>query len=68
MGIIPYFLEVNLERDREVHTFFRSNLKPQEIAARLGTYYGVPIEPSKKLLFDTVLKKCVSSIYINLEV
>lgn len=57
-----HFLEVNFERDREIHTLFTSNLKPQQIASRLGTYYGVPVVPDETLLFLDEIQACPDAL------
>lgn len=57
-----HFLEVNFERDRAIHELFSSDLNPQEIAIRLSTYYGVPVLPTKTLLFLDEIQACPDAI------
>lgn len=57
-----HFLEVNFERDRTIHELFSSDLNPQEITLRLSTYYGVPILPTKTLLFLDEIQACPDAI------
>lgn len=58
-----YFLEVNFERDKEIGTIFSGNLKPQEIASRLSTYYGIPVIPGNTLLFLDEIQACPDAIH-----
>ena len=46
-----YFVEVNFERDKEIASVFKGNLKPQEIASRLSVFYGLPIVPGNTFVF-----------------
>ncbi|MGN0206579.1 MAG: ATP-binding protein [Muribaculaceae bacterium] len=58
-----YYIEVNFERDTEIATLFTGNLRPKEIASRLGVYYGVPVIPGKTLIFFDEIQSCVKAIH-----
>ena len=46
-----YFLEVNLERDKETKALFGDNLDVKKICTVLSAIYNVPVVPGKTLLF-----------------
>lgn len=58
-----YFVEVNFERDNEITSIFKGNLKPKEIASRLSAFYGIPIIPNETLLFFDEIQACHEAIH-----
>ena len=58
-----YFVEVNFERDNEIISIFKGNLKPKEIASRLSAFYGIPIIPNETLLFFDEIQACHEAIH-----
>ena len=58
-----YFVEVNFERDKEITSIFKGNLKPKEIASRLSAFYGIPIIPNETLLFFDEIQACHEAIH-----
>ena len=58
-----YFVEVNFERDKEIASVFKGNLKPQEIASRLSVFYGLPIVPGETLLFLDEIQTCPEALH-----
>lgn len=58
-----YFVEVNFERDREISSIFKRNLRPKEIASHLSAFYGVPIVPGETLLFLDEIQVCAEAIH-----
>ena len=58
-----YFVEVNFERDREITSVFKGNLKPREIASRLAAFYGIPVVPGETLLFLDEIQACSEAIH-----
>ncbi len=58
-----YFVEVNFERDKEITSIFKGNLKPKEIASRLSAFYGIPIIPDETLLFFDEIQACHEAIH-----
>jgi len=58
-----YFLEVNFDEDKEVHSFFEKGLlSPQPICELLAIKYGTPIIPGKTLLFFDEIQACIPAI------
>lgn len=58
----PHFLEVNLDEDKQVHSFFQETLSPELICENLSAYYGVPVIQGKTLLFIDEIQACHSAI------
>lgn len=58
-----YFIEVNFERDSELRSLFRGNLRPQEIAKRLSAYFLTPVIPGETLLFLDEIQACSEAIH-----
>ena len=57
-----YFVEVNFEDKRNVHTFFEQSLSPQEICEQLSFFYKIPIIPGKTLLFFDEIQSCLPAL------
>lgn len=57
-----YFMEVNFESDRSVHSFFKKNFDPDEICLNLSAYYNVPIKDGQTLLFLDEVQACPDAI------
>jgi predicted AAA+ superfamily ATPase len=53
-----YFLEINLDENKEVRSFFDSSLTPQEICQQLAIYYNTPIIPGETLIFFDEIQSC----------
>lgn len=58
-----YFIEVNFERDKDIISIFRGNLKPKEIASRISAFYSTPIIPGETLLFLDEIQACNEAIH-----
>jgi predicted AAA+ superfamily ATPase len=56
------FVEINFEKDRNVHAIFASDLSPQKICLNLSVYYQTPITPGKTLLFLDEIQSCPTAI------
>ena len=46
-----YFLEINLERQKNIKTLFGENLDVKKLCSQLSAIYNVPIVPGETLLF-----------------
>lgn len=46
-----YFVEINLERQKDIKTLFGDNLNVKNICAQLSAIYNTPIIPGETLLF-----------------
>jgi len=57
-----YFLEVNFEKNLDVHQFFEQNLDPERICANLSAFYGIPVIDGQTLLFFDEVQSCPKAI------
>ncbi len=57
-----YFLEVNFEEQRQVHSLFEGDLDPRELAENLSIFYNIPVLPGKTLIFFDEIQACVPAI------
>jgi len=57
-----YLLEVNLEKNTDVHHFFEQNLDPERICTNLSAYYGIPVIEGETLLFFDEIQSCNNAI------
>ncbi len=57
-----YFLEVNFEEQRTVHTLFERDLDPVVLCENLSILYNIPIIPGKTLLFFDEIQACIPAI------
>ena len=57
-----YFVEVNFDDKKNVHTFFEQSLSPQEICEQLSFFYRVPIIPGETLLFFDEIQSCLPAL------
>lgn len=57
-----YFIEINFEEQKQVHSFFAGNLSPHELCDNLSLYYNIPITPGETLLFFDEIQSCPPAI------
>ncbi|MCL2435619.1 MAG: AAA family ATPase [Lentimicrobiaceae bacterium] len=57
-----YFVEVNFDDKKNVHTFFEQSLSPQEICEQLALVYRTPIIPGETLLFFDEIQSCLPAL------
>ena len=57
-----YFVEVNFDDRKDVHTFFEQTLSPQEICQQLSIVYRIPIRPDETLLFFDEIQACLPAL------
>ncbi len=57
-----YFLELNFEEQRSLHTLFEGDLDPKDICEKLSVLYNMPIEPGRTLLFFDEVQACPKAI------
>ena len=57
-----YFVEVNFDDKKNVHTFFEQSLSPQEICEQLSFFYKIPIIPDETLLFFDEIQSCLPAL------
>jgi len=57
-----YFMEVDLEEQKEVHKFFEQSLSPQEICEQLSFFFKIPVIPGETLLFFDEIQGCLPAL------
>jgi predicted AAA+ superfamily ATPase len=57
-----YFLEVNFESNRSIHSIFEGDKDPQEICNKLSTFFNIPINDGETLLFFDEIQACLPAI------
>jgi hypothetical protein len=57
-----YFLEVDFEKNHEVHGLFEGDLNPAEISDKLSVLYNIPVIPEKTLVFFDEIQSCPNAI------
>jgi len=57
-----FFLEVNFEEQRNVHSLFEGDLSPQTLCENLSIMYNVPVKEGRTLLFFDEIQACVPAI------
>ncbi len=56
------FIEVNFEKNADIHHFFDENFDPDRICTNLSAYFGVPIIEGQTLLFFDEIQSCPKGI------
>jgi predicted AAA+ superfamily ATPase len=57
-----YFLEINFESDRSIHTLFEGDLSIPRIMEDLSAIYNIPLQPGKTLLFLDEIQSCLPAL------
>jgi len=57
-----YFLEINFEENKDIHSIFAGRLSPTEICENLSAIYNMPIIAGKTLLFFDEIQSCIPAI------
>jgi hypothetical protein len=57
-----FFLEVNFEEHKKVHSLFKGDLSPQALCDNLSLMYNVPVKEGRTLLFLDEIQACVPAI------
>ena len=57
-----HFVEINFEKNTEIHSFFDQNLDPERICTNLSAYFRVPIIEGDTLLFLDEIQSCPKAI------
>ncbi len=57
-----YFLEVNFESDKQVHSVFEGDLSAEKIAEYLSVIYNIPVIKGETLLFFDEIQACLPAI------
>lgn len=61
-GNFEYFLEINFEEQRRVHSLFEGDLSPRELCDNLSVMYNTPVIAGKTLLFFDEIQACIPAI------
>ena len=57
-----FFLEINFEEQRQVHTLIEGDLEPFGLCEMLSVLYNIPIVAGKTLLFFDEIQSCVPAL------
>lgn len=57
-----YFLEINFEEQKRVHSLFEGDLSPRELCDNLSVMYNIPFVAGKTLLFFDEIQSCIPAI------
>ena len=57
-----HFVEINFEKDTDIHSFFDQNLDPERICTNLSAYFRIPIIEGDTLLFFDEIQSCSKAI------
>ena len=57
-----YYVEINLEKQPDYKTLFKSDLQVKRIVPQMAAMYGTPIIPGETLLFIDEIQDCVEAI------
>jgi predicted AAA+ superfamily ATPase len=57
-----HFVEINFEKNTDVHSIFDQNLDPERICTGLSAYYNIPIIDGETLLFFDEIQSCPKAI------
>lgn len=57
-----YFLEINFEEQKRVHSLFDGDLSPHELCDNLSVMYNIPFVAGKTLLFFDEIQACIPAI------
>lgn len=61
-GRFEYFLEVNFEEQKRVHSLFEGDLSPDKLCDNLSIMYNTPVIAGKTLLFFDEIQACIPAI------
>jgi len=57
-----HFVEINFEKNTDIHGIFEQNLDPARICSNFSAYYGIPIIEGETLLFFDEIQACSKAI------
>jgi uncharacterized protein len=57
-----FFLEINFEEHRKVHSLFEGDLSPQALCDNLSIMFNIPVKAGKTLLFFDEIQACIPAI------
>jgi len=57
-----FFLEINFEEQKQVHSLFAGDLSPVTICENISILYKIPVIPGKTLVFFDEIQSCIPAI------
>lgn len=57
-----YFIEINFEEQKQVHSLFAGDLVPSALCENLSIFYKTPIIPGRTLLFFDEIQSCIPAL------
>lgn len=57
-----FFLEINFEEQKKVHSLFEGDLSPQELCDNFSLMYNIPVKAGRTLLFLDEIQACLPAI------
>lgn len=57
-----YYLEINLEQERDLYSLFEEISDVRELSQRLGAVHNVPVNPGETLLFIDEIQICHAAL------
>ena len=57
-----FFLEVNFEEHKKVHSLFNNDLSPHALCDNLSLMYNIPVKEGRTLLFFDEIQACLPAI------
>ena len=57
-----FFLEINFEEQKQVHSLFSGDLSPETLCENLSIFYNTPVIPGKTLVFFDEIQSCLPAI------
>jgi predicted AAA+ superfamily ATPase len=61
-GNFDFFLEVNFEEQKQIHTLFSGDLSPSVLCENLSVFFKIPIIPGRTLVFFDEIQACIPAI------
>jgi len=58
----PYYLEVNFETDKAIHSLFSGDIDAGRILQQLSAYYDVPVKDGETLVFFDEIQACENAL------
>jgi len=58
----PFFLEINFEDDKEIHSLFEGNMDVQKIIQTISVQYNIPVNSGETLIFFDEIQACPNAI------
>jgi uncharacterized protein len=57
-----YYVEINFESDRKIHSLFEGDLTAEEIVRNISAVFNIPVKTGRTLLFFDEIQACIPAI------